>query len=273
MKTVIQKLCLLVFATVGLLTCPAAFGQIDYSEDFSSGARDWVGNFETTDIATCNGTSAIRARVSNTSATRLPAIAQSPAVGISNGEEITLLYSYRLLQYDAVLPAVPVGLLDFGNIALDYAASPAGPWFELDNISMLNYTASADCTERIITFTPPRDEQIFLRFRADIGLAPGLDYLVYIDEISILQPTLAIRGNMLDDNAVVYPNPISGYVNLDYYGYINDVVIFNMQGQEVVARNIDDDYRRLDFSGFADGQYIMHIVSDTGIKTVNVLKK
>lgn len=272
MKTLLQKLCYGIFLGTALLSAHTAMAQIEYQEDFT-GSHGWHSNtFETTSIAACEGTDALRARVNNLLIAQLPAVAVSPPIGTSNGEEVELSYQYRLLNYDAILPIIPVDLIDFGALTLQYATSVNGPWADIDNISLPEYTGSANCTTRIVSFTPPAGSTIFLRFRANLGLALNLDYFVYIDGISVMQDVLSVQERTFSNKVVAHPNPVLDYLTLNYDGFINNVSIFNMQGQEVQAIAMDNDLRRLDMTGLADGPYILKVSADTGTETINIVK-
>ena len=273
MKPVLQKLCLWAVPLLALLSPDTMRGQIDYGEDFSAGAQLWTGKyFEPTTAATCDGNGALRARVNNLVPPDYPAVLELPSIGISNGEELTLTYTYRLLYYDAVLPAEPVGERDFGAITLEYAPTVNGPWAALDRITLANYERSDECTERIVAFTPPEGSNVYLRFRAGLGTEPDLDYLDYLDNINAVQSVLTVAESEPFDKIMAYPNPVIDYLHIEYDGYIDDVAIFNMQGQEVNAVLPDNGASRLDLTGLASGNYIVQVISGNELKTLNIVK-
>lgn len=273
MKTIIQKLGFCILAVTAMLTSGKAVAQIDYSENFNTGASGWTEDgFEYTTAGACNGAGAIRARISNALSEKEAYATVSPSLGVSNGQEVTLWYSYSLLKYDPVIPAEPLGVTDFGQLVLEYAVSANGPWTALDKITLANYTGEQGCTERILTFTPPAETNIYLRIWANPGLEKTIDYFAYIDNLIVSQDALSV-GNTGNLNPVVaYSNSSDDYLHLRYDGLITEVYMFNMQGQEINLVATDDTLDRFDISGLAKGEYILRVKADDNTQLINIIK-
>lgn len=273
MKTLVRKLGFCILAVTALFLSDTAYAQIDYIEDFNTDAGGWTEDgFEYTTAGACNGAGAIRARINNTLTTREAFATVSPSLGVSNGEEITLWYSYSLLKYDAVIPAKPVEFRDFGQLVLEYATSANGPWTALDKITLANYTGEEGCTERILTFTPPAESNIYLRIWANPGLEKSVDYFAYIDNVIVSQETLSVSGAGNLNPVVAYSNEADDYLHLKYDGLITEVYMFNMQGQEINLVAMDNTLDRFDISGLAKGEYILRVKADDNTQLINIIK-
>ena len=274
MKATLHKLCIGMFLYMATLIPVEALAQIDYSENFNTDEHRWTTlDFYTTDVAVCGNNFAYRANPINEAGVTVPVETVSPSLGVSNGEELTLSYSYKLLDYDEVLPYTAVDDDDWGIFILEYGPTNNGPWTELDVITPYEHSVSTECERRTVKFIPEEDTEVFLRVTVDAGTTPDVSYFVYLDDISAYQQTLTIDP-LLTADVEVYPNPVTNFLTLDYPGYITDVVVFNMQGQAVVVEDMDNDFRRLNMEGLASGQYIVTVATDDlRVRRINVIKE
>jgi hypothetical protein len=269
MKPSLQYYCIaimLAFINLG-------YGQIGYTENFSTGVSGWTGGgFETTNVADCSGNGAIRARVNKNIAERRAIKAVSPVLGVSDGSNIILEYDVRLLAYDAIVPQYAVASTDFGTVIVETAANVDGPWAVIDRIDISNHTPTADCLRRTATLEIPLNEQLFIRFSALPGTALNSDYYVYIDEINVWQGVAAQTAgtNML---ASAFINPGDNYLHIEYAAPVDEWAIFNMQGQQVSVRDIDGNGSRLDISGLPYGNYMIKLRAADRIETLNIFKQ
>lgn len=273
MKAFIPKAVFGLLIATGLLSTEKMYGQIDYFENFSGTDNRWLGNdFHTTDVAVCDGEAAFRANPVIDRGTIIPVETVSPSLGVSNGEEVTLTYNYKLLYFDSVLPYKPVDKEDWGVFILEYGPTRNGPWTLLDAITPKDHIATDECLGRKIKFTAEEGTELYIRMIAGDGDTPDISYYLYVDDISVLQEGLTINPIVLDTDLKVYPNPVENYLTLDYDGFISDVAIFDMQGQDVVVEDFNSDLSKLDMSGLAYGNYILKITADDEVRTVNVFK-
>lgn len=272
MKTILQYIR---FGMV-LTLMPLCHAQIDYRENFSTGATGWSGSgFETTAIADCSGNGAIRARVNRQIAESRNIVAFSAPLGISDGGEVTLQYDVKLLAYDAVLPQNPPANEDFGRFTVDVAANLQGPWTAIDRIDISNYVPTTECLRRTATITPPAGQKLYMRFSAAPGTAINTDFFVYVDEITALQGALAAATISTEVSALAsaYINPGDNYLHIEYAIPIDEWAVFNMQGQQVAVRDIDGNGTRLDISGLAFGNYMIKLRAADKTETLNIMKK
>ena len=84
----------------------------------------------------------------------------------------------------------------------------------------------------------------------------------------------SLTNAQFDSNTFkVYPNPVKDVLNLSYTQNISSVEVFNMLGQQVLAKSVNDTQGQVDMSNLATGAYIVKIASENQIKTVKVLKQ
>lgn len=268
MKPALQNYCLAMLLAIMGVT----YGQIGYSENFSTGATGWSGSgFETTTLADCSGNGAIRARVNADISKNRIITAISAPLGVSDGSEVALHYSIRLLAFDAVVPQYALPNVDFGRITVEVATAAGGAWAVIDRIDISNYSATSDCVQRTARLEVPLGQQLFIKFSAVPGTDINTDYYVYIDEIIAWQG--ALEDNAGDTLASAYINPGDNYLHLEFNAPIDEWAIFNMQGQQVTVRDIDGNGSRLDISGLAYGNYMIKLRSADRIETVNIMKQ
>jgi hypothetical protein len=71
----------------------------------------------------------------------------------------------------------------------------------------------------------------------------------------------------------VYPNPTLDILNIRANETISSIVIFNLLGQEMMSKNIDDTEIKLDLSGFQAGLYIIKTTIGGKIQISSVVKR
>jgi hypothetical protein len=88
--------------------------------------------------------------------------------------------------------------------------------------------------------------------------------------------TLRFGTTKLDENewskVLVYPNPSNGVFNIQGQG-IRKVEVFNAFGQAVVSEETSNDHLQIDLSRYADGCYMLRVVTDNGIINRQLIKK
>lgn len=88
--------------------------------------------------------------------------------------------------------------------------------------------------------------------------------------------TLHFGTTKLDENewskVLVYPNPSNGVFNIQGQG-IRKIEVFNAFGQAVVSEETGNDHLQIDLSRYADGCYMLRVVTDNGISNRQLIKK
>lgn len=71
----------------------------------------------------------------------------------------------------------------------------------------------------------------------------------------------------------VYPNPVKNTLFLEYAKNISSVAVFNIIGQQVIAKSINANQSQIDMSNLAAGTYLVKVTSDNQVKTIKVVKQ
>jgi len=274
MKTTLLKLLILVCILEGFLSFQTLNAQVNYVQDFATAKHNWTTlDFNVTDAAACKSPYAFRAFYKNYADTLVPVTTTTPNLGVSNGEQIILSYNYKVLLYNNVLPYQPATGNNWGSLTLEYGSTVNGPWTVIDAVSAKNHKATNDCTFRKVTFTPTRNSKVYIRISAGGGNDYTNGYYMYISNFTAIQDNLTNTPVVAESNLKVFPNPVQDYLNIEYKGTINNVLIFDNQGKPVSVENIDSNFSRFDFSGLDYGKYTLEITADDEVRTVNVEKK
>lgn len=70
-----------------------------------------------------------------------------------------------------------------------------------------------------------------------------------------------------------YPNPVKDVLNVSYNQNISEVKVFNILGQAVLTKSINDTKGQVDMSALPSGNYIAKITSASAVKTIKVIKE
>ncbi len=70
-----------------------------------------------------------------------------------------------------------------------------------------------------------------------------------------------------------YPNPVKNVLTLSHAETISEVKIFNLLGQQVIAKPIQTNRAQIDMSGLPKGTYIAKVTVGRQIKTLKVIKE
>lgn len=75
-------------------------------------------------------------------------------------------------------------------------------------------------------------------------------------------------------NAFTYhPNPVKDILNVSYTSDITSISVFNILGQQVIAKQPNAAEVKLDMSSLADGAYIVNVTAGSAVKTIKVIKR
>lgn len=70
-----------------------------------------------------------------------------------------------------------------------------------------------------------------------------------------------------------YPNPVKDVLNISYSSDITSVTVYNLLGQQVMAKELNAATGTIDMSVLQDGTYIVNVTSGNIVKTIKVIKK
>ncbi|MGK4568791.1 T9SS type A sorting domain-containing protein [Flavobacterium sp. 3HN19-14] len=72
---------------------------------------------------------------------------------------------------------------------------------------------------------------------------------------------------------IAYPNPLKNILNLSCNGKITTVAIYNLLGQEVIAKFLNSDEGTIDVSNLPSGTYFVKVAAENLVKTIKVIKE
>ncbi|MXN89820.1 T9SS type A sorting domain-containing protein [Flavobacterium sp. Sd200] len=173
----------------GLLLLPATGNaQISYTQGFDDENHGWTeSEFYIEEAAACAGTSSLVVNLYDGFFWGYTGETISPSLGTSNGGEITLTYSYKIVDWDIEFPSVPTtNDSNWGTFGVYYATSEEGPYTLAESITPQNHTESADCAPRSVSFWLPEGEQLYIRVYGMLGNLES-DFLIYLDDIEVTQ--------------------------------------------------------------------------------------
>lgn len=115
----------------------------------------------------------------------------------------------------------------------------------------------------------------------EIFLSPdGSIYICANDQISSVilkynNSTLSTTDeNLRSKDVIVYPNPVKDVLNLSYDKKISTISIYNLVGQDVLTKSINDLKGSVDVSGLGSGNYVVKVNTvDNTVKTVKIIKQ
>jgi len=88
----------------------------------------------------------------------------------------------------------------------------------------------------------------------------------------IIQNTLSIEDNLVDNTFSIYPNPTNSKVNIKSESKFEEVEIYNIQGQKVLCSKIFEN-QEIDMSLLQTGTYFLKIKNDKTVKNVKIIKQ
>ena len=78
------------------------------------------------------------------------------------------------------------------------------------------------------------------------------------DGVALLSSVTNLDGN----NFNLYPNPASQFLTIEFNEAIDfDISVYNISGQKIMTQNSTDVMQRIDLHDFAEGIYLLEIVS------------
>lgn len=95
------------------------------------------------------------------------------------------------------------------------------------------------------------------------------DYQIVASSEAVLGVKTVV-GQIGDEVAVVYPNPVSDYLNISYSKKVTDVAIYDASGKVMNLKASDN---KVDVRNLEKGVYIINMKTPTGIQTQKFIKK
>lgn len=71
----------------------------------------------------------------------------------------------------------------------------------------------------------------------------------------------------------IYPNPVKDVLNISYTQNMTGLELYNLLGQRVMVKTLNDTQARMDLSGLPNGTYLLKVASDKNTNTIKVVKQ
>jgi len=114
------------------------------------------------------------------------------------------------------------------------------------------------------------------------GQTPGATLLIRVYEynndaggnfgISAYDASLG-TNSFNNNNFAYYPNPVKDVLNLSHTANISKVAVYNLLGQQVIAKSINATQSQIDMSNLARGTYMVKVTADNKVQTIKVIKE
>jgi hypothetical protein len=188
MKTNFNKFmlacCALILTLFFSLNTENAKAQVGINEGFESITTlpsGWVGTswFNTTTLP-CTGLRSIRTNLWSSGPQRNIA----PPAWISNGNDLTITFDYKIINFSAPNAATPAG---WGNMKLQYSVDGGTTYIDYFTIDDVNHVVSASCAPVNLTIpgaSLPSGNNIRVRW---FGQWVTGDYYFYLDNVVLFQ--------------------------------------------------------------------------------------
>ena len=120
-----------------------------------------------------------------------------------------------------------------------------------------------------IAFTPAVSGDYYFGFNA---YSVADQFYLFVDDIAVTATPLATQS-FNSSSFSYYPNPVKNTLNLSYSENISDVSVYNLLGQQVIAKAINANQSQIDMSHLTSGTYMVKVTANNQVKTIKVIKE
>ncbi|MDI1255220.1 MAG: T9SS type A sorting domain-containing protein [Flavobacterium sp.] len=167
----------------------------------------------------------------------------------------------------------------FSFVATDTAADVTLENGTMTSLNFNIYSGSCDALVPIANtcntnLTTPTTENL-------TGLVVGTTYYVQVWSNAVEQGTFVLR--VLSQNLGVgaapfagfsySPNPVKDVLYFNHTQNITNVAVYNLLGQQVIAKTTNANQSQVDMSKLSAGTYVVKVTADNQVKTIKVIKE
>lgn len=88
---------------------------------------------------------------------------------------------------------------------------------------------------------------------------------------TVFTPLLGLATNNIDSHLIIYPNPVSSILNLDYNSEIETIAIYSITG--TLVKEIKGNHRSIDSSNLSKGSYFITVQTNKGVINKHFIKQ
>ncbi|RZJ33144.1 MAG: T9SS type A sorting domain-containing protein [Flavobacterium sp.] len=199
---------------------------------------------------------------SNFSATQSAQTAPTTCLGFAGGD----------VWFSVVVPAS-------GNITIETGDSTAGA-SGVDTV-ITAYSGTCGAPVQVGCDDDGADTGAYSKLSLT-GQTPGSTLLLRVYEynndnsgsfgISAYDASLA-NNQFTNGSFTAYPNPVKSVLNLSSVQNISNVAVYNLLGQQVLAKPMNASEGQIDMSSLSRGTYMVKVTANNEVKTIKVIKE
>lgn len=108
---------------------------------------------------------------------------------------------------------------------------------------------------------------------AQIGITTAMVDNVWYDNIYLHKNTVLSSDSFNVSSVKLYPNPTSNILNIEANANVQNVIVYNVLGQEVMNRETNGTSISLDVSSFNNGIYVIKTLIDGNVSSTKFIKE
>ncbi|MGK4567697.1 T9SS type A sorting domain-containing protein [Flavobacterium sp. 3HN19-14] len=153
---------------------------------------------------------------------------------------------------------------------------------ENQTMTSLNFNIYSGTCDALVPVTGTCNSNLVAATTENLtGLTVGTTYYVQVWSSATEQGTFLLR--VLSAEAAVgdtpfagfsySPNPVKDVLNFNHTQNITNVAVYNLLGQQVIAKTMNANQTQIDMSQLSAGTYVVKITADSQVKTIKVIKE
>lgn len=217
-----------------------------------------TGNFSWTYV-TANGNNTITPRTGTRMAEFRNTTADSKTKLVTAPLDLTTVTNPQLTFYYANTNWVG----DIDELRVFYKTTSGGAWVQIGS----DYTTEHTTWTAVTLPLPNPSATYYIAFEGTSNWARGIN----LDDITV---DAALATPTFDSASFkAYPNPVKNFLNLSYKQNIDTVEVYNLLGQQVISKAINQNETQIDMSNMASGGYFVKVHTGDSVKTIKVIKE
>ncbi|MEL6810870.1 MAG: T9SS type A sorting domain-containing protein [Bacteroidota bacterium] len=91
-------------------------------------------------------------------------------------------------------------------------------------------------------------------------------------DLFIFDPTLSVEDNTIE-GLTYYPNPVRDYMDISANSSIDNVIVFDVLGRQVLQQDGDQNTMKLNLASLTSGNYLAQITSENTVQVIKLIKE